>query len=86
MQEVLLNRGREQRVCFASEGEGRITATYNPSFQGEAMLIPQRPDMVITLEKKDWPAMHLVLDAKYRLDASPDYINRYKSLGPPKML
>ena len=81
---VLLNRGREQRVCFASEGEGRITATYNPSFRGEAMLIPQRPDMVITLEKKDWPAMHLVLDAKYRLDASPDYINRYKSPGPPE--
>ena len=48
------------------------------------MLIPQRPDMVITLEKKDWPAMHLVLDAKYRLDASPDYINRYKSPGPPE--
>lgn len=81
---VLLNRGREQRISFATDGEGRITATYNPSFRGEAMLIPQRPDMVITLEKKDWPTMHLVLDAKYRLDASPEYITRYKSPGPPE--
>lgn len=80
---VLLNRGKEQRVCFAS-GDRRITATYNPSFQGEAMLIPQRPDMVITLENKAWPAMHLVLDAKYRLDASDDYIKRYNSEGPPE--
>lgn len=81
---VLLNRGKEQRVCFTSDEDGRITASYNPSFRGEAMLIPQRPDMVVTLEKKDWPAMHLVLDAKYRLDDSPDYINRYKSAGPPE--
>ncbi|CEO90487.1 restriction endonuclease-like protein [Syntrophaceticus schinkii] len=81
---VLLNRGQEQRVCFPSKGGGHITATYNPSFRGEAMLIPQRPDMVITLENKGWPAMHLVLDAKYRLDASPDYIDRYKSAGPPE--
>ena len=28
--------------------------------------------------------MHLVLDAKYRLDASPEYITRYKSPGPPE--
>jgi hypothetical protein len=81
---VLLNRGREQRVCFASGGDRRITATYNPSFQGEAMLIPQRPDMVITLENEAWPAMHLVLDAKYRLDASDEYIQRYNSQGPPE--
>lgn len=81
---VLLNRGREQRVCFASGGDQRITVTYNPSFQGEAMLIPQRPDMVITLENEAWPAMHLVLDAKYRLEASDDYVKRYNSEGPPE--
>ncbi len=81
---VLLNRGQEQSVRFPSKEGGWITATYNPSFRGSAMLIPQRPDMVITLKKKDWPEMHLVLDAKYRLDSSDDYINRYQSAGPPE--
>jgi hypothetical protein len=81
---VLLNRGKEQSVCFASEGDRRIIATYNPSFQGRAMLIPQRPDMVITLENEAWPAMHLVLDAKYRVEASDDYVKRYDSEGPPE--
>ncbi len=81
---VLLNRGKEQSICFASEGDRRITATYNPSFQGRAMLIPQRPDMVITLENEAWPAMHLVLDAKYRLEASDEYVKRYNSYGPPE--
>ncbi|HHW61228.1 MAG TPA: DUF2357 domain-containing protein [Syntrophomonadaceae bacterium] len=81
---VLLNRGKEQRVRFASTGDRQITATYNPSFQGKAMLIPQRPDMVITLENEDWPATHLVLDAKYRWETADDYVKRYNSEGPPE--
>jgi hypothetical protein len=56
---------------------------YNPTVGTEA-LVPQRPDLLLTLEQPDWPAIHLVLDAKYRLDASPEYVAQYKTSGPPE--
>ena len=48
------------------------------------MLVPQQPDLLISLEEDGWPRVHLVLDAKYRLDTSENYRNYYGSLGPPE--
>lgn len=80
---VLLERGRKSVISFDTASGRKITVSYNPRFQGEPLLVPQQPDMMISLEDPDWPTMHLLTDAKYRVDASPEYIVQYGSPGPP---
>jgi len=82
--QVLLQHGYKTQVPFDGQDGKKIVVSYNPSFSGEPMLIPQRPDFLLTLENKDWPKIHLVLDAKYRVDASEKYFQNYKSFGPPE--
>jgi hypothetical protein len=48
-----------------------LAVTYNPQL-GAHGLVPQKPDILLSVTDKNWPEVHLVLDAKYRLDASPD--------------
>jgi hypothetical protein len=80
---VLLKQGRESKMPFALPDGRRLTVRYNPAMNENA-LVPQRPDMLLTLEHPAWPAVHLVLDAKYRLDGTSEYVARYKSPGPPE--
>lgn len=80
---VRLLRGRQQSVAFDESG-CRIRLTYNPLFAGEAQLVPQRPDILLEVERPDRPPFRAALDAKYRLDASPPYLARYGSPGPPE--
>jgi uncharacterized protein len=82
--QVTLQKGRESRVQFDTPSERKIIITYNPLFQGDAILIPQQPDIMISFKDPDWPTLHFLLDAKYRVDASPEYIERYKTPGPPE--
>lgn len=81
---VLLQKGSAKAIRFNTNGGRRITVAYNPLFKGDAVLIPQQPDMLITFDDPNWPKLHLLLDAKYRVDASPDYKNRYLTSGPPE--
>ena len=81
---VLLEKGRVTRVPFQQGESRRVVVTFNPQFGGQDMLIPQRPDILVTLLEKDWPAMRLVLDAKYRIDASPEYLRANGVAGPPQ--
>lgn len=79
-----LAHGNVSRVRFRGDRH-QITVRYNPAFQSSsAVLVPQRPDVMVTLEQGGWPRMHLVLDAKYRLDGSAEYAQRYKGVGPPE--
>ena len=80
---VLLRQGHESRMPFALMNGRQLTVRYNPTMRANA-LVPQAPDLLLTLEHPDWPAAHLVLDAKYRLDASAEYVARYQSVGPPE--
>ena len=80
---VLLRQGSESKMPFRLPNGRRITVRYNPAMQ-KGSLVPQRPDLLLTLEHPDWPAVHLVLDAKYRLDTSLEYAARYGSAGPPE--
>lgn len=80
---VLLRQGSESKVPFRLPDGRKLTVRYNPSLAADA-LVPQRPDLFLTLEQPDWPAVHLVLDAKYRLDASSEYLARYGTSGPPE--
>jgi hypothetical protein len=82
--QILLERGKTTSIPFKGEGNRTITVSYNPKFSGADMLVPQQPDLLISLEEDGWPRVHLVLDAKYRLDTSENYRNYYGSLGPPE--
>ena len=82
--QVLLQRGRTSSVAFDDCRGRSIKAVYNPLFQGDYVLIPQQPDMLVTLEDPDWPVLHLLLDAKYRVDPSPEFVGRYACPGPPE--
>jgi hypothetical protein len=46
--------------------------------------VPQRPDDLLTIEGPGWPGLPKLVDAKYRLDATPEYAARYGSAGPPE--
>ncbi len=81
---VSLRKGSETALHFSAAAGRRVTVRYNPRFAGEAVLVPQRPDLVITLDDPDWPKLHLLVDAKYRVDASPEYVARYGAPGPPE--
>lgn len=80
---VLLREGEESRMPFVLPDGRRLTVRYNPSM-GASGLVPQRPDLLLTLEYPHWPTTHLVLDAKYRLEPSKEYVVRYGTVGPPE--
>jgi len=81
---VRLTAGRQQAVTFAAEGSRRIKVTYNPKFGNrDTTLIPQKPDILISFEEKNWPRIQLICDAKYRIETSKEYVEQYKSYGPP---
>ena len=82
--QVLLQKGRTSSVAFDRCNGRSIKVVYNPRFQSDYVLIPQQPDMLVTLKDPDWPVLHLLLDAKYRIDSSPEYVGRYASPGPPE--
>jgi hypothetical protein len=81
---VLLRRGREQSLAFDLEGGVRAVLTYNPRFGGEPLLVPQQPDLLLEVRRPDGTAARVVLDAKYRVAADPEYVERYGSPGPPE--
>jgi hypothetical protein len=58
-----------------------IALSYNPSFGG--LTGTQRPDIVISIARAGWPDLIVVLDAKYRVDGSSEYIRQFKMIGPP---
>jgi predicted component of viral defense system (DUF524 family) len=81
---VLLEKGRKQEVSFRLPTGRRIKAVYSPSFKGDPILVPQKPDMLVSFEDPQWPDLHFLLDAKYRVDNSERYIEQYRAPGPPE--
>lgn len=80
---IRLARGKKQRVKLSGNAKRQVEISYNPEFNGADSLLVQKPDIVVTLEDPDWPAIRLVLDAKYRLDTSDAYDLQFGSPGPP---
>jgi hypothetical protein len=78
-----LRKGRRQTILFPLAGRRRLEVTYNPRFGGKGYLVPQQPDLLVTLRGPGEAAAQYVLDAKYRLDATPSYCRRYGTPGPP---
>jgi predicted component of viral defense system (DUF524 family) len=80
---VRLRQGRAQRAEFSSYDRS-LKLTYNPRYSGEAFLLPQKPDVVLTFRDPHWPTINLVFDAKYRINTDSDFVNRFGSPGPPQ--
>jgi uncharacterized protein len=81
---VRVEKGRQHDVTFQAAGGRRVVAAYNPQYGGESLLVAQHPDLVLTVEDPAWPPIRLVLDAKYRLDTSTEYVSRFGAAGPPE--
>jgi hypothetical protein len=79
---IRLQRGHQTQTSYTHEGR-RIYVTYNPLFT-RGLLASQQPDITVAIEDRDWPTTLMVLDAKYRLDPSPEYVQRYGVPGPPE--
>lgn len=80
---VQLKRGTTKTVTF-SNGSRTLELTYNPRYDGDAFILPQKPDVVLTLKDPHWPTMCFVFDAKYRINASTSYVKQFGSPGPPQ--
>ena len=83
---VDLERGRTKQVRLAPlgrRGVRAVTVSFNPSYQTPTGM--QRPDMTVAIEVEGWRApFEILLDAKYRVDASPEYVERHGTPGPPE--
>ncbi len=82
--QILLQKGRQCNVRFKTETNRIITLTYNPKFGGENYLVPQQPDILMTMEDPAWPKLQLLFDAKYRVNSEDQYKQQYGSVGPPE--
>jgi predicted component of viral defense system (DUF524 family) len=81
---IRLQKGREQTIHFPLSNQQNLDIIYNPRFQGKNLLVPQQPDIVLCLNGPASHAVRFILDAKYRIDFSSEYIKRYGSAGPPE--
>jgi len=81
---VQLVKGKQSKVSFCRSDGLRVDVVYNREFQAStAVLFDQRPDVVITIRDKSDNELHLVVDAKYRverIDAPP----RFGMIAPPE--
>jgi Domain of unknown function (DUF2357)/PD-(D/E)XK nuclease superfamily len=59
-----------------------LRLAYNRSFRG--LTGTQRPDILLTVESEGWPSIFIVIDAKYRVQADPDYLKQFRLPGPPE--
>lgn len=78
-----LKRGVSHTVQFPS-GDRILELTYNPKYEGDAFVLPQQPDLVLTLHQPHWPIMRIVIDAKYRINYDSSYVKNVGSPGPPQ--
>lgn len=75
-----LMSGAQSDISLAA-GPRRLTVSYNRTYSGQTG--EQRPDIVIRVEVPNRPDIIIVLDAKYRIDATPEYRSRFGAPGPP---
>ncbi|MEM6784206.1 MAG: DUF2357 domain-containing protein [Bacteroidota bacterium] len=61
----------------------RAWLAYQPRF-GPPALLPQRPDLLLTIERPGQGPRRFVLDAKYRRDDSAATVRRYGQPAPPR--
>lgn len=58
-----------------------VRVSYNREYK--ALSGAQRPDIVIEVFRPDLAPLVLIMDAKYRLDTTPEYVRTFGCPGPP---
>lgn len=81
--DLQLKKGKHQRLLFRYNDHQTVECIYNPRFGGVGYVVPQQPDIAITIRSPQHPVRRYILDAKYRLDSSAGYVRRYRTPGPP---
>ena len=77
---VRLRKGITSSITLP-HAAGRVQIAYNRRFSG--LTGTQTPDVVIEIVREDMPTVILVLDAKYRLDASEEYVTAFGGPSAP---
>ena len=77
---VQLRKGTRSSVTF-DHGHGKLDVSYNVTFGG--LTGSQKPDIVLNFRRNEWPDLIVVLDAKYRVDATPEMVERFDMPAPP---
>lgn len=77
---VALRQGRTSAVDLA-RGHIHLKVLYNQTYPG--LTGTQKPDIVVEVLHPEWPRMFIVFDAKYRVDASDEYIASFGGPGAP---
>lgn len=80
--QVMLRKGRSSASHFPLADGRRIRVEYNPRYDTH-VLLSQQPDIVIAVEEPGRPTVRVVLDAKYRVDASIENREKLGIVGPP---
>jgi uncharacterized protein len=79
---VMLEKGRLSTSRFPLSNDRSIRIEYNPKYSNH-VLLSQQPDIVLAVEEKGRPTVRVVLDAKYRVDASAENREKLGVVGPP---
>ncbi|MEM3442790.1 MAG: DUF2357 domain-containing protein [Candidatus Bathyarchaeia archaeon] len=80
---LTLQKGSSGRIIFRGQDGSLIELGYNAYPEVQSPTTPQRPDMLLTIDRKTPGGFHrYIMDAKYRIDYTPDYIARYGGPGP----
>ena len=82
--QILLQKGRQCNVKFDTDTKRTITLNLQPQIRGENYLVPQQPDILMTMDDPGWPKLQLLFDAKYRIDTTQQYQEQYGTSGPPE--
>lgn len=77
---IRLRRG-ERSTVRVEVGTLTLELTYNETFPG--ITGDQRPDILLRFRTQGMPDVVVLFDAKYRLDASPEYVATFAQAGPP---
>jgi uncharacterized protein len=80
---VRLKQGTVQTVKFFNDPR-TIELTYNPRYDVDGVIAPQKPDVVLTIRDPDYKPKRLVFDVKYRINTEPAYVKRIGCPGPPQ--
>ncbi len=77
---VRIRKGKLSTVTF-KQTQGKLEVSYNVTFPG--LTGSQTPDIILNFRRHEWPDLIVVLDAKYRVDASHEIRKRFDLPAPP---
>lgn len=78
---IRLRAGKSRTVKLELADGTQAWVQAEPTFHGPTG--SQVPDIVLSIRHKGWPALLIVFDAKYRIQADDGYVSAFGGPGPP---